>query len=168
MKMSKILITRGELRQMIHEAVESLDDELVFEEIDSTILRKTYGTQGTKRDTTATKPFTKSELRLGADVNTQDSKKPSLMQRVKGALGLGEKEKPTGFENAPEGLSAVDLQKFHREKAINARNKAKEYDKRFVAAREANDAKKSEHMRKMQQFFARAAQDHEEALKRSK
>jgi hypothetical protein len=185
--MSKILMTRAELKRLIKEEIpgtsqaKKQDDfysQSPSERARAALARasnkgpKTHvipggvksgyvGLKG-KPDPSAKQPYTKKELSLGADTETSP-KSPSFIDRVKGIFKG--KENKGGFEDAPSHWSQQDKENYHRNRAINSRDRMKQYAKMFTDAQRQGDSKKKEYARKMHKFYADASSSHEKALK---
>lgn len=130
-----------------------------------------------KQDPTAKKPFSKNELRSGADVdsdtrspmtiNVKDSrpnnKKPGILDRIKKMLSNDANK--TGFEPAPTHWSRQQKEKFHSDRAKAMNNKTAYYAKMFSQAKKINDEKKKIYAKKMYKFYFDAARKHENFLR---
>lgn len=117
---------------------------------------------GPLRDPTAFEPYSSEELSSGADV---ESKRPSIMARLRNMF-LGGKEKRTdAFEEPPAHWSLDKKREFHRQRLDQLRNAFDKYRNMMrVADTSHRDPKRASYAKRHMQRFHAAMTAHRQAL----
>jgi len=145
-----------QLRSIIREAL--MDEYSVMRGMPS---RSRWASEKGKLDPTAKEPYSKQDIAMTAQENPQPEKK-GILSRIKSMFGG---DATTGYEDAPSHWTLQQKQKFHRGRAVQMRDRAKQYAQMFADANEANDEKKKAYTKKMLKFYSDAANAHEKTLK---